>query len=73
MKKIVLCLAIVMQGAMCHAEPVTVCKWTVTAITESVDTEGNTAYSVHYKGKTYELTLSQYEDLMRGCDVVLNH
>ena len=73
MKKFILCLAIMMQGAMCYAETVTVCKWTVTAIVEAKDAEGNVTYSAHYKGRVYELSPSQYEDLMRGCDVVLNH
>ena len=71
MKRIILCLAIMMQGVLCHAEEITVCKWTVSAIVEAVDPKGNVSYSVHYKGQSYELTHDQYEDLMCGYDIIL--
>ena len=50
---------------------VTFCYWTVSAITEAKDKEGNVEYSVTYKGATYILTWDQYTDLMEGKDITL--
>ena len=50
---------------------VTFCYWTVSAITEAKDKEGNIEYSVIYKGVTYILTWDQYTSLMEGKDITL--
>lgn len=56
---------------VCASTSVTFCYWTVSAITEAKDKEGNVEYSVNYKGKTYVLNWDQYCDLMEGKDITL--
>ena len=76
MKKIVVSTLIFLVGlnitlASEAIKYVTFCYWTVSAITEAKDKEGNIEYSVTYKGATYILTKSQYIDLMDGKDITL--
>lgn len=72
MKKFFMALCLFSASVGVSAESyVTVCYWTVSAITEAKDTEGNVAYSVYYRGKSYPLSLEQYCELMDGKDINL--
>ena len=72
MKKVLLSLLFLFVfNAIQAAKYITFCYWTVSAITETVDKNGVTEYSVNYKGATYVLTFDQYTDLMDGKDITL--
>ena len=51
---------------------ISVCKWTVSAIVVSKQSDGSVEYGVHYQGKRYTISVEQYELLTNGYDITLS-
>ena len=59
-------------SCICKADTITFSKWDCTAISESINKDGQVEYAVHYKKERYTLTEEQYLELLAGKDITIN-
>lgn len=72
MKRFVIYLLLVFCCVNTYCREISVCKWTVSAIVVSKQSDGSVEYGVHYQGKRYTISVEQYELLTNGYDITLS-